>query len=244
MSAAHGVFRLGCYEIRLPEIMFHNAFIFRKKTDFIHRFLPALFGKRIVGQLRRTHHMNIVQFTIDVCSCFVTIHNRFLVQKLWKSLHNGFCYSSRTVQHIGNGTYTRFDTCQIFDDIAKILHRHHSLCIQDTYQRFQISTVSDCSFDSGRTFSCFLKAVTVAFHHLIFDCLFFDDNVNHITRVVYLQMDAVFPVGTVRAMLRIDSFNPIRMFECHMMSLMPLLSACFFTAFLSQTLWRRLFVTV
>ena len=188
--------------------------------------------------------MNIMQLTVDVRSCFVTIHNRFLVQKLWKSIDDGICYSRRAVQHIGNGTNTRFDTCQVFDDIAKILHRHHSLCVQNAYQRFQISAVSDCSFDTGRTFSGLLNAIAIAFQHLIFDCLLFDDNINDITGVVYLQMGAVLPVGAIRAMLRIDSFNLIRIIKCHMVSLMSLLSACFFTAFLTQTLWRRFFVAV
>ena len=99
-------------------------------------------------------------------------------------------------------------------------------------------------FDTGRTFSGFLNAVAIAFHHLIFDSFPLNGNVNNITRVVHLQMGAILPVGTVRAMLRIDSFHPIRMFKCHMVSLMSLLSACFFTALLTQTLWRRLFITV
>ena len=34
--------------------------------------------------------------------------------------------------------------------------------------------------------------------------------INDITGVVYLQMGAVLPVGAIRAMLRIDSFYPIR----------------------------------
>ena len=40
--------------------MFHDAFIFRKKTDLFHRFLPALFGKRPEGVQQHVQPLDLL----------------------------------------------------------------------------------------------------------------------------------------------------------------------------------------
>ena len=148
------------------------------------------------------------------------------------------------MKHIGNGSDTQLYVGQTLDDLTKVLHRHHSLGAQNADQSLQVISISDSTFDPSRRRSDLLNAAAITLHHLVFHSCRFDLHVNGIAGIVNLQIGAVFPMRTICAMLRINPLNTIDVTEFHMMTLVPGLPTCLFTALFALALGRWLFITV